>query len=182
MKNFNQVPFFLVTGACASGKSYFVKELKEYFSYKNILVHDFDEKLKLSKEEAIDFFLKTANENWLNKNFTVICGGIVPTELKNSKLYNNFKLYACLLNVDPSEREKRLLERSENFFSAVNKHNFTKQEIINSIISGAEVYKNIIRLADEFVELDNTNKNDPIALKKLVFWIEQIAVNYENNF
>lgn len=177
------IPLFLVTGACASGKSYFVKELKQYFLNKNIRVHDFDEKIKLSKEEAIEFFFNITSENWSNKIYTILCGGITPVDLKNSKFYKeDFVVHACLLNVSESERRRRLLERNENFFNAVNNLNFTKEEVIKSIISGAEVYKKLLKSADDFVELDNSIQNDYTTLKKLVYWIEEKIDNYEHKF
>lgn len=176
MKKFNQVPFFLITGACASGKSFYVKLLKENFINNNIIkIHDFDEKIQLNIKDAVEFFIELCLENWKNNCFTIVCGGITPEDLKKSeKNFSDLKIYSCLLNVEDNEREKRLMQRNDVFFKDINNLNnlnLSKDEIIKSIISGSNDYKNLIKLSDEFIEIDNTTPNNSDTLDRICFWI-----------
>jgi DNA-binding protein len=174
------IPFFLVTGACASGKSHYVKILKEEFINENVKVHDFDEKMKLSLEDGVSFFIDTCVNNYNQGYYTVICGGITPKNIINSKKYNSdIKIISCLLNVGDGERERRLRERGQNFFDAVNTLNFTNEQIIKSIVSGASVYKNLIKISHEYIEIDNTVPNNLESSEQLTRWIKKNMRKYE---
>lgn len=185
MKNFNKIPFFLITGACASGKSFYVKLLKEFYLEKNIKVHDFDEKIKLSLQEGVDYFIDLTIDNWKNDNYTIVCGGITPEDLKKSNKYSqNLKIYGCLLNVSEEERENRLNQRNDYFFEVINKlHNtyLSKEEIIKSIIQGSNQYKNLIKLSDEFIEVDNTSNNNSETLINISNWLNSKIKEIEEN-
>ena len=156
MMDNTEIPFLLITGTCASGKSFDVKILKEIFSDKNIKVYDFDETIDLKVEDAINYYIELCIANFKKNYYTLVCGGITPEDIKkSSKYFSNFKIYGCLLNVERNERERRLKLRDQDFFNLINKgnlinlSNLSNQEIINSILLLDTDYKDLIKLCDD---------------------------------
>jgi len=164
----------LITGACGSGKSYFVPILKDRLAGFKVRVHDFDEKISMTNEAAVDLFLTLSEDYNKNGFFTIICGGILPHEIKASKNYSSdkFIIDCCLLNVEEVERRKRLLLRNENFFLLTNPCKLPLEEWFQCIYNSAKKYNELIKNADFYIEIDNTSNFNENTINSVCSWIK----------
>jgi len=168
----NKILIMLLTGACGSGKSHFVNILKNRFKNLKVRIHDFDEKMKLTNEAAVEYFLELAIKYNKEGNTLILCGGITPLDLKKSNKYSNeMVIKACLLKVQHNERKARLELREDNFFKAVNTQNLEKEDFIEAVCRNSVMYDELIKHADSYIEIDNTLKNNRVTNKKINYWI-----------
>jgi len=164
---------FLITGACGSGKSYFAQVLKKKMKKDKVRLHDFDEKLgELDNLEATSYFLNLAKEYHTEGFSLVICGGITPLDILNSDSYDkDYTLHGCLLNISDKERKDRLSQRNQNFFKAVNVNNLPLEDFLQAVCFSGNYYKNLIKKADTYIELDNTEKYQEKSVTTIYDWI-----------
>lgn len=168
----NEVAIFLVTGACGSGKSFFVKMLKNKLKNMKFKIHDFDEKIKLSNLEAVEYFLSLSEKYHMEGFSTIICGGITPNDIKNSKKYHDgIQIFGCLLNVSDEVRKNRLRSRDDYFFEAINIKNLPREELLDKICLNSVMYNIEIKQAHSYIEVDNTIDNNPNTSDEVISWI-----------
>ena len=152
---------FFITGTSGSGKSTLVGILKKELPFAE--VHDFDE--GGVPNDADEKWRKHKSNEWLNQakmyqqngRSTIICGVIVPDEVKNSPAYDKrLDVHYGFIYVNETEIRKRLQARGwkgklveDNVNWAKNLESHVKAEKDNYIVDGVKNKPN--QVAQKFI-------------------------------